>query len=115
MCGLMWWDTDKDRVLEIGYLFNRAFRRNGYAAAAAKRYVFDALNYSEVFSLIRDNNYASMNVAIRNGVRVRGRHAKHYKGEDMPHYIFSARKNGESLFPSTPPAFPAVHRRGNRC
>jgi RimJ/RimL family protein N-acetyltransferase len=30
MCGLMWWDTDKDRVLELGYLFNRAFWRNGY-------------------------------------------------------------------------------------
>jgi hypothetical protein len=29
---------------------------------------------------------------------VRGRYTKHYKGEDMPHYIFSARKSDESLF-----------------
>jgi RimJ/RimL family protein N-acetyltransferase len=101
MCGLMWWDTDKDRVLEIGYLFNRAFWHNGYAteaAAAVKRYAFDALNYAEVFSLVRDNNYASMNVAIRNGMLVRGRYTKRYKGEDMPHYIFSARKSDESPF-----------------
>jgi RimJ/RimL family protein N-acetyltransferase len=95
MCGPMWWDTDADRVLEIGYLFNRAFWHNGYAAEAAiacKRYTFDVLGYDEVFSLIRDNNYASMNVAIRNGMLVRGRYTKHYKGEDMPHYIFSVRK-----------------------
>jgi RimJ/RimL family protein N-acetyltransferase len=98
MCGLMWWDTDKDRVLEVGYLFNRAFWHNGYAAEAAiacKRYAFEVLNFDEVFSLIRDNNYASMNVAIRNGMFVRGRYIKNYKGDDMPHYIFSARK-GES-------------------
>jgi RimJ/RimL family protein N-acetyltransferase len=95
MCGLMWWDTDKDRVLELGYLFNRAFWHNGYAAEAAiacKRYAFDTLGFDELFSLIRDNNYASMNVAIRCGMLVRGRYIKHYKGEDMPHYIFSARR-----------------------
>jgi RimJ/RimL family protein N-acetyltransferase len=97
MCGLMWWDTDKDCVLELGYLSNRAFWHNGYAAEAAtacKRYAFDALGFDEVFSLIRDNNYASMNVAIRCGMLVRGRYIKRYKDEDMPHYIFSARKTG---------------------
>ncbi|GHU71021.1 acetyltransferase [Clostridia bacterium] len=99
MCGLMWWDTDMERVPEIGYLFNRAFWHNGYAAEAAvacKTYAFDVLNFTEVFSLIRDNNYASMNVAMRNGMLVRGRYVKHYKGEDMPHYIFSARKSDEA-------------------
>jgi RimJ/RimL family protein N-acetyltransferase len=63
MRGLMWWDTDKDRVLELGYLFSRAFWQNGYAAEAAiacKRYAFDTLGFDEVFSLIRDNNYASI-------------------------------------------------------
>jgi RimJ/RimL family protein N-acetyltransferase len=95
ICGLQWCDTDKDKVLEIGYLFNRAYWHNGYATEAAlacKCYAFDELGYSEVYSLIRDTNIASMNVAIRNGMVVRGRYIKHYKGEDMPHYIFSVRK-----------------------
>jgi RimJ/RimL family protein N-acetyltransferase len=98
ICGLQQCDTDKDRVLEIGCLFNRAHWRKGYASEAAgacKRYAFDVLGCPEVFSLIRDNNCASMNVAIRNGMLVRGRYTKTYKGEDMPHYIFSARKRDE--------------------
>ena len=53
---------------------------------------FDELGYDEVFSLVMDTNIASMNVAIRNGMIVRGRYIKHYKGEDMPHYIFYVRK-----------------------
>ena len=96
MCGLLWIDTDKDTVLEIGYLFNRAYWHNGYAAEAAiacKKYAFDVLKHDEVFSLIRDSNFASMNVAIRTGMTVCGRYTKHYKGEDMPHYIFSVRKS----------------------
>jgi RimJ/RimL family protein N-acetyltransferase len=96
ICGLLWCDTDRDRVLEIGYLFNRAYWHNGYAAESAiacKDYAFNVLGYDEVFSLIRDTNYPSMNVAIRNKMLVRGRYIKHYKGEEIPHYIFSARKN----------------------
>jgi RimJ/RimL family protein N-acetyltransferase len=103
ICGLQWCDTDKDRVLEIGCLFNRAYWRKGYACEAAiacKKYAFDVLKYGEVFSLIRDTNLASINVAIRNGMLIRGRFIKHYKGEDMPHYIFSARKSG-TWFAST--------------
>jgi RimJ/RimL family protein N-acetyltransferase len=95
MCGLLWCETDRDRVLEIGYLFNRAYWHNGYAAEAAiacKLYAFDVLGCDEVFSLVRDTNYPSMNVAIRSGMLVRGRYTKHYRGEDMPHYIFSARR-----------------------
>ena len=98
ICGLQYCDTDKDSVLEVGYLFNRSFWHNGYAteaAIASKRYAFDVLGEGEVFSLIRDINLASMNVAIRNGMLVRGRFIKHYKGVDMPHYIFSARKTDE--------------------
>jgi RimJ/RimL family protein N-acetyltransferase len=98
ICGLQWCDTDKDEVLEIGYLFNRAYWHKGYAsesAIACKEYAFGVLKYDEVFSLIRDNNFASMNVAIRSGMLVRGRYTKHYKGEDMPHYIFSARESDE--------------------
>lgn len=97
LCGLQMYETDTDMVPEIGYMFNRAYWHNGYASEAAvvcKRYSFDKLNFDEVFSLIRDTNIASMNVAIRNGMLIRGSYIKHYRDVDMMHYIFSVRKNG---------------------
>ena len=95
ICGPAWCEADGEQVLEIGYLFNRKFWGKGYATEAAmacKNYAFDVLKADEVFSLVSDTNYASMNVAIRNGMLVRGRFVKQYKGVDMPHYIFSVRR-----------------------
>ncbi len=96
-CGLTWQDCDGDEVLEIGYLFQRAYWKNGYAieaARACKAYAFDHLGANEVYSIIREGNIASMNVAIRNGMTIRKRFIKHYYGMDMPHYAFSVRQKG---------------------
>lgn len=46
----------------------------------------------EVFCQVRDNNIASMNVAIRIGMTIRSRFTKHYRGVDMPHYAFSVQR-----------------------
>jgi RimJ/RimL family protein N-acetyltransferase len=93
-CGLAAQTFDGRQVLEIGYLFQKNHWHKGYAAEAAqgcKRYAFEKLGAQEVWSIIRDTNIASMNVAIRNGMTIRGRYIKHYYGVDMPHYGFAAR------------------------
>lgn len=67
------------QVLEIGYLFKRAFWHNGYATEAAaglKEYAFRVLGRDEVYSIIRDSNAASQRVAERNGMEVGGCHSK---------------------------------------
>ena len=95
-CGLTWQNYEGERVLEIGYLFQRKHWKKGYAieaARACKHYAFETLHVNEVFSIIRDNNVASMNVAIRNGMTIRGTFIKHYHGIDMPHFAFSVRKD----------------------
>ena len=95
-CGLTWQNYEGERVLEIGYLFQRKHWKKGYAieaARACKHYAFETLHVNEVFSIIRDNNVASMNVAIRNGMTIRGTFIKHYYGIDMPHFAFSVRKD----------------------
>ena len=95
-CGLTWQNYEGERVLEIGYLFQRKHWKKGYAieaARACKHYAFETLHVNEVFSIIRDNNIASMNVAIRNGMTIRGTFIKHYYGIDMPHFAFSVRKD----------------------
>lgn len=94
-CGLTMQTVPSGEVLEIGYLFQRAYWHKGYAAEAAracKAYAFDVLNADEVYSIVRDTNCASQYVAKRNGMVERGRFTKHYWGVDMPHILFSAKK-----------------------
>lgn len=94
-CGLTRQMVEEREVLEIGYLFQRRYWKQGFAieaSTACKAYAFETLRANEVYSIIRDINIASMNVAIRNGMTIRCRFIKHYYGIDMPHYAFSIRK-----------------------
>ncbi|WP_343208594.1 GNAT family N-acetyltransferase [Anaerolentibacter hominis] len=94
-CGLTLqpcWDT---QVLEVGYLFQKAFWHQGYAAEAAiacRDYAFKHYDVDEVCSIIRDTNLASQNVAKRNGMSLKGTFVKHYYGVDMPHHVYSVRR-----------------------
>ena len=99
-CGLSMQAVEGELLPEIGYLFNRRYWHNGYAAEAAigcRRYAFEELHLGEVYSIIRDTNLASINVAIRNGMLARRRFVKHYWGVDMPHILFSARRDEQDL------------------
>ncbi|WP_019230069.1 GNAT family N-acetyltransferase [Sedimentibacter sp. B4] len=95
-CGLTMQDCNNKQVLEVGYLFQKAFWHKGYASEAAiacKKYAFEVLNADEVFSIIRDTNIASQNVAKRNGMTITDRFIKHYYGVDMPHLVFSIKRS----------------------
>lgn len=95
-CGLTIQDCNNRQVLEVGYLFQKAFWHNGYASEAAiacKEYAFEILNAEEVFSIIRDTNIASQNVAKRNGMTITDRLIKHYYGVVMPHLVFSIKRS----------------------
>ncbi len=94
-CGVTMQATPQGEMPEIGYLFEKAHWHKGYAAEAArasKEYAFRELGFDEVVSIIRDNNIPSQNVARRNGMTERGRFIKHYWGMDMPHIVFSVKK-----------------------
>ena len=95
-CGITWQELgDRTRVPEVGYLLEKTAWHKGYAAEAARAcrdYAMDRLGFGEVYSIIRDNNLASQKVARRNGMRERGSFVKHYYGMDMPHIVFSVRR-----------------------
>lgn len=83
------------RIPEIGYLFRKEYWHKGYAteaATACREYGFNVLGFSELYSIIRDNNTASIKVAERNGMERRGSFVKHYYGIDMPHIVFSVKR-----------------------
>lgn len=93
-CGLTWQMWEERRVLEVGYLFEKAHWHQGFAteaAVACKEYAFSELKAGEVFSIIRDTNAASQAVALRNGMMPCGQFVKRYHGVDMPHIVFSVR------------------------
>lgn len=95
-CGLTMQPWKGTEVLEIGYLFNRAYWHRGYAAEAAKackKYAFETLMADEVCSIIRDTNIASQHVAVRNGMTVADAWTKHYRGIDMPHHRYVIRRS----------------------
>lgn len=94
-CGITWQNIDGETVPEIGYLFKRKYWHKGYATEAAqgcKKYAFDTLGFDRVYSIIRDNNYASQNVAKRNGMTIVKTFTKHYYGMDMPHLVYCVEK-----------------------
>ena len=84
------------QVAEIGYLLNKNYWGKGYAtegAVACKNYAFDVLGLNEVYSIIRDNNFASQAVAKRNGMTIVRKELKHYYNMDMPHSVYMVKNN----------------------
>lgn len=97
-CGITLQDVNGEWVPEVGYLFERAYWHQGFATEAAiacKEYAFSVLGLNTVYSIIRDNNIASQNVAKRNGMTVCGRIVKHYYGMDMPHLVYRAERDAK--------------------
>lgn len=94
-CGLTMQNYKDGKVLEVGYLFQKEYWHNGYASEAAiacKEYAFNHLNAEQVYSIIRDTNIPSQNVAKRNGMLCIDKFIKHYRTVDMPHYLFSVKR-----------------------
>ena len=97
VCGITIQNINDKEYLEIGYMFKRKHWQNGYATEAAtgcKHYAFDILKAKCVYSIMRDNNIPSQNVAKRLGMRKIDEVVKHYYGLDMVHFVFWVENRG---------------------
>jgi len=93
-CGITIQNLNGNEYLEIGYLFKKKHWHKGYAVEAAsgcKKYAFENLNAEKVYSIIRDDNTASQNVAKRIGMEKTDEIMKHYYNMDILHYIFEVK------------------------
>ena len=94
--GITKQNVNNNIVDEIGYLIKKEYWKNGYAiecAKALKQYGFNTLNLNKMYSIIRDNNIASQNIAIRNNMKKTITIVKHYYNIDMPHYVYCITKD----------------------
>lgn len=95
-CGLTRQMWNGREMLEVGYLFKRSCWHKGYATEAAQaciEYAFTRLRATDVCSIIRDNNIQSQRVALRCGMeKVPGVMVKHYRGAEMPHWLYVVKK-----------------------
>ncbi len=94
-CGITMQEWGEAEAPEIGYLFCREYWHRGFAmeaALACREYGFHVLGFTELYSIIRENNMPSIRVAERNGMTEKGRVTKHYYNIDMPHIVFSVKK-----------------------
>ena len=94
-CGITMQEYKAKQVPEIGYLLAHEHWHKGYAveaATACREYGFNALHFDALYSIIRDTNIASQNVALRNGMSFIDTIVKHYRGVDMPHMVFRIKR-----------------------
>ena len=98
-CGLTLQGWRDKEVLEIGYLFQKAYWHKGYATEAAiacKEYAFKVLNASSVYSIVRDTNIAAQNVAVRNGMKIIDKDTKNFRYIDMDFFLYSVEQTNET-------------------
>ncbi|MDK2801916.1 MAG: GNAT family N-acetyltransferase [Oscillospiraceae bacterium] len=98
-CGLTIQECFGNKVVEIGYIYQKEYWNKGYAvesAKACKVYAFEKLKIKEVYSIIRDTNISSQKVAKKNGMNILGNFIKHYNGMDMAHLVYCVKNNIKS-------------------
>ena len=70
-CGLLAWDLEGRKEVEVGYMIARSHWGQGFATEAARAvrdYGFERLGFARLISLIRPGNLASQRVAVKNGM-----------------------------------------------
>jgi [ribosomal protein S5]-alanine N-acetyltransferase len=94
-CGLTMQGWREKDILEIGFLFKKAYWHKGYATEAAiacKEYAFSVLNANRVYSIIRDTNIAAQKVAVRNGMSSIDKDTKNFRNIDMEFFLYSVER-----------------------
>lgn len=89
--GLMKSTINGNEAVELGYILDNQYWHNSYgieAARACLEYAFGELGLTTVCCSIRPENGASIRVAEKLGMSLRGRHTVIYNEKEMLHLIY---------------------------
>jgi ribosomal-protein-alanine N-acetyltransferase len=87
-CGLLAWDVDGKKEVEVGYLLDKPYWGRGLGtevARASRNHGFAKLGVDRLISVIQPGNLASQRVAIKNGMR----YERDWTVRDIPVRIYS--------------------------
>lgn len=92
LCGITLQSYKEKQVPELGYIFQKEYWHQGYAAESAlacKDYAFQNLQINQLYAIIRDTNIPSQKLADRIGMSRTDSIIKYYYGFTMPHYVYT--------------------------
>ncbi len=95
VAGIIKEEADDEEYTGLGYIFNKAFWRQGFAfecAEACRDYAFGVLNVPLLTAQIRPENTSSRKVAEKLGMTVIKLFKRLYRGKSMPHLLYGCRK-----------------------
>lgn len=88
-----WMDRQIDRYQRWGFGFWAVILKETDEMISHCGLTMQPWKEKEVCSIIRDTNLASQRVALRNGMTKTDSWTKHYRGADMPHDRYVARRS----------------------
>ncbi len=94
-CGLLPWTIDGQLEIEVAYLLDKKFWRQGLATEAAEgilAYAFETLNLSRIICLMHPDNIASQRVAQKIGMTLE-RKVNGIAGDNFPTLMYSINKS----------------------
>jgi RimJ/RimL family protein N-acetyltransferase len=84
-------EIEGKEAVEIGYIFDNRYWKQGYCIEAVKgciRYAQDILGIKELYCTVRPENEASVRIAEKAGMKKVGEEIKIYKEKEMLHFIY---------------------------
>jgi RimJ/RimL family protein N-acetyltransferase len=89
--GLMKSEINGKEVIELGYIFDDLYWKQGYCMEATKaciEFAFDKLELEHLYCSVRPNNISSIRIAEKLGMKEVGEHIVSYWDMEMPHIIY---------------------------
>ncbi len=93
--GITWQECEGEKVLEIGYLLKYRHWHKGYASEAAiacRNYAFSVLDADWICSIIKEDNFASQQVAKRVAMKPEKEFMATYYNGPVKHLLYSVRR-----------------------